>query len=130
MFESMFRSKMQEEKTREVLVKDVSGPAMEILIKFWYTGKLASNWKEPNVLADFVRGVGKYGIPEILDFLDKALGEEDSITNSIELVELTNKFNLKQAEKNLVRKMVRNASDADTLEELCDALGLLPSESD
>lgn len=122
-FERMLESGMSEQATGVIEVKDVPGRVMEILLQYIYTGNLIPDWKEPEIILEFVYAAGKYELLSLLESLDNALGQLE-LSSELELLvlELSTKLNLKTAEEKLVMGIQSRINAAKGGEQLLKVL--------
>ncbi len=126
-FESMFRSKLSENKTGIVDVKDVSSKTMGILLHFFYTGNLLPSWKDDDTVVEFAYAVGKYQLENILKLLDDVLGsrdENDATYTDLKLLDLAQNLGLKTAEKELLERIKKTTIKVNSAMELFALYGI------
>ncbi len=123
----MFRSKLSENQTGVVNMKDISGKTMGIFLHYFYSGELLPSWSDSDTVVEFTYAAGKYQVTKILELLDEVLAswnEEDATHTDIRLLELAGKLGLKTAENKLFEKVVGTTTKLNGREELFALYGI------
>lgn len=123
----MFRSKMSEDQTGIVDVKDITEKTMSILLHYFYSGELLPSWKDEDTVVEFTYAAGKYQLTGILELLDDVLGtrdEEDATQTDVRLVDLAAKLGLKNAEKKLLERIADKTEKVKSRDSLFRLYGL------
>lgn len=123
----MLRTDMTEARTGVINCGDVCGKAMESFLYYIYTGKLMENWKDPEVICDFLLAAHKYQLQSLVKYLNENISKVCNIKTTCKLLVLAKTLDLKVAEKELtvfVSGYIRTASIRE-IADLKDLLGNL-----
>lgn len=122
-FATMFKSEFNESTTGNVGIDDISEDTMKVLLHYFYTGKLLPSWKNEDVVVEFTYAAGKYQLTHVLELLDALLGAENPKNVShleVQLLNLADKLSLKNAENQLLRRIVAKMNSIKLSDELFD----------
>lgn len=125
----MFRSKLTEDKTGIVNVDDICEKTMQIILHYFYTGQLLPNWKDKDVIVEFIYAAGKYQMCEVLDMINNGLledieGSDSKVGCEMELLSMLHKLTLENAEAWLMKRIVRATNKAKSSAELLALFGV------
>lgn len=90
------RSKSKISKTVTIDESEMSSGAMKVLLHFIYFGELHNDWKVE--LVGVLHGARKYGIKQMLDFVNVLLITMCKRKNALTLLKLAERYSLKGAE--------------------------------
>lgn len=69
-FQTMLQTTMKEVSSGDLECDDISGKCLKTLLHFFYTGKLAENWNDLDVLWELKYAAEKYQVKHLLELLD------------------------------------------------------------
>lgn len=98
----MFRNNLSEAETGIVRIPDISGPTLNIVLQYIYTGTLANNWCKPEVVVELTNAAAKYELKDLLEYLDWKLGKVCDEQTAGKLLLLANRLQLRKAEKQIL----------------------------
>lgn len=91
----MFMYDMKESQTRIVQIPDITSKAMNIIIRYIYSGELDSHWNK--FLDELIYAADKYQLNNLLNYFDKNLISICNTGNVAILLMLANTHNLQTA---------------------------------
>lgn len=118
-FKAMLSLDMQEGKSGIIQCADLSGKCVQMLIHFIYTGSMAKEWADSDVIWEFTYAADKYQLLDLLELIDESLGNVCKAQDALKMLKLANWISLlKNAEKKLLERVMLQFSNVGNIASL------------
>jgi speckle-type POZ protein len=104
-FAAMFQHDMQENRTNETEITDVTPAAFKTLLRFIYTG----HCNVGNLTEELLVAANKYDIQELRDICAKKLGKKLTVDNAVQLLVLSDLHQANNLKDDVMRFINKNA---------------------
>lgn len=98
-------------------VSTFSHLSLDVILHFLQHGILKENWRDEGIIEELTHASHVFGLVDLKQFLDQALGQVCTKENAADLLLLARRLEMKQAKKDLMGYIKRNLND-DMLEQL------------
>ncbi|XP_021966395.2 BTB/POZ domain-containing protein At1g21780 [Folsomia candida] len=108
-FKTKFSTQMIEKEIELVEMVDMGSEALNIFLKFCYTGEIEENWGD--FYEDVISAADKYDVPLLLNLCDEKLFTLCTKENCLDLVKVANQYKLGKAKERIKQFIVRNIDE-------------------
>lgn len=123
-FNKMFSNNMKEKNTNEVHIENVTAEAMEITIKFMYSGYAEIPYDQLEEVLDLAE---QYDLQDLKQFCEVKIEHNLDIEKSVKLLIMAYKYNLPEPTRKILIFIKRNLEDVNKTEDYLKELPKNPN---